>query len=215
MQFPTLNLTGIYGSIGKFHVEKYSSDWDEFYKNVTEMLCGTWEYWMLYRGPGILVGVRLGSSPTPFIPPSPVNDLDVFLSIPVCRRSSLLTGEGGEGVDTRSQNILPRESLVLYKSFNTLWLAPFAIACHSFCYFYSPWAFSSVPTSNLSLHRYCCKCKNSYFTPFTQQIFSCRIRPWDQDFDRGTMTLTMTMTMTFGYAKFCTGGQSTWLPYLL
>jgi hypothetical protein len=35
---------------------------------------------------------------------------------PVCRRSSLLTGEGG-----RSQIKRRRESLVLYKSFNTLW----------------------------------------------------------------------------------------------
>jgi hypothetical protein len=29
------------------------------------------------------------------LPPSPVSKLPLFLSLPVCRRSSLLTGEGG------------------------------------------------------------------------------------------------------------------------
>jgi hypothetical protein len=30
-------------------------------------------------------------------PPPPINKLSLFLSLPVYRRSSLLTGEGGEG----------------------------------------------------------------------------------------------------------------------
>ncbi len=31
-------------------------------------------------------------------PPSPVSNISLFLNLPVCRRSSLLTGEGGRGV---------------------------------------------------------------------------------------------------------------------
>ncbi len=43
--------------------------------------------------------------------------LSLLLSLPVCCRPSLLWGEGvGEG-----QIMRLRESLVLYKSFNTLW----------------------------------------------------------------------------------------------
>ncbi len=38
------------------------------------------------------------------LPPSPVSKLPLFLSLPVCRRSSLLTGEkvggGGRGVES-------------------------------------------------------------------------------------------------------------------
>jgi hypothetical protein len=49
--------------------------------------------------------------------PSPVSSL----SPPVCRQSSLLTEEGESGWG-RSQIIRMRESLVLYKSFNTLWV---------------------------------------------------------------------------------------------
>jgi hypothetical protein len=41
----------------------------------------------------------------------------------VCRQSSLLTGEGGEGgADFLPNRIIgPKESLSIYKSFNTLW----------------------------------------------------------------------------------------------
>ncbi len=65
---------------------------------------------MIYKGSGFLAIVWFGSSP---IPPSPVNKLSLFLSVPVCRRSkpsNLLTEGVGE----------ERESLVLYDSFNTL-----------------------------------------------------------------------------------------------
>ncbi len=48
------------------------------------------EYWMIQRGPGFL----LGFSPTPF-PSSPVSKLSLFLGLPMCRRPSLLTEEGG------------------------------------------------------------------------------------------------------------------------
>ncbi len=56
---------------------------------------------MIYRGPGFLAVVWFGSLPTPYLP-SPVSMLSLFLSLPVSRGSSL------------------RESLVLFKSFNTL-----------------------------------------------------------------------------------------------
>jgi hypothetical protein len=61
------------------------------------------------------------SAPPPSPPPSPVIKLSLFLSLPVCRRWSLLTGEGEEGGGgAKSIFIRQLESLVLYKSFNTL-----------------------------------------------------------------------------------------------
>jgi hypothetical protein len=57
-------------------------------------------------------------SSAPF--PSPVSKMSLFPSLPVRRRSSLQTGEGEMGW-VRSQIIRRRESLVLFKSFNTLW----------------------------------------------------------------------------------------------
>ncbi len=47
---------------------------------------------MIYRDQGFLAVIRFGSSP----PPSSVSKLSLFLRRPVCRRSSLLTGEGDE-----------------------------------------------------------------------------------------------------------------------
>ncbi len=77
------------------------------------------KYWMIYGGPGFLANIWFGSSPTPFLP-SPVSNLSLFLSLAVCRRSTLLKAvTGGEGW-ARSQIRRPRECLVLYKSFNTL-----------------------------------------------------------------------------------------------
>ncbi len=54
----------------------------------------------------------LGPPPPP--PLSPVSELSLFLSLPVCRRSSLLKGEGEE-----PNNTTATKSLILYKSFNT------------------------------------------------------------------------------------------------
>jgi hypothetical protein len=53
--------------------------------------------------------------PTPY----PVRNLRIFLSLPVCRRSSLLTEEKGRRGWGRSQVTRRRESLALCKSFNT------------------------------------------------------------------------------------------------
>ncbi len=55
----------------------------------------------------------------------PLSKLSLFLSLPVCRRSSLLTGEEG-GVH---KFIRPRESLALCKSFYTLWSLPSTVFC--------------------------------------------------------------------------------------
>ncbi len=53
---------------------------------------------MIYRGPGYFSFVWFGSSLTPF-PIFPLSKLSLFLSLPVCCRSGLLTGEGVEGVE--------------------------------------------------------------------------------------------------------------------
>jgi hypothetical protein len=60
---------------------------------------------MIYRGPGFLAVVWFGSSLNPS-PPFPVTKLSLFLSLPVCRRLSLLTGVGRRGWG-RSQIIQP------------------------------------------------------------------------------------------------------------
>jgi hypothetical protein len=54
------------------------------------------EYWMIYRGPGFLVVKSFGSSPT-CSPYYPVSKVSIFLSLPVCRRSSIVTWDGGGG----------------------------------------------------------------------------------------------------------------------
>jgi hypothetical protein len=48
--------------------------------------------------------------------PSPVSKLSLFLSLPVCRRSSLLTGDGGKEWGGEEPNLDTTESLVLYRS---------------------------------------------------------------------------------------------------
>jgi hypothetical protein len=59
------------------------------------------------------------------LPPSP-------LSLPKCRRSSLLTGQGKVvGADCGAK-LYDAESLVLYKSFNTLCLQPISPNVHGF-----------------------------------------------------------------------------------
>ncbi len=66
----------------------------------------TGEYWIIYRGPRFLVVVHSAPLPPPS-PPSPVRKLSLILSLPMCRWSKLLAGEG-EGV--RSQLIRPHRS---------------------------------------------------------------------------------------------------------
>ncbi len=78
---------------------------------------------MIYRGPGFLAIMWLSFSP------SPLSKLSLFLSIPVCRRLSLLTGKGVRGWG-RSQIIRRRECLFLCKSFSTLWVNYLEAASH-------------------------------------------------------------------------------------
>ena len=76
------------------------------------------EYWMIYRWPGFLADVLFGLSPlSRSFSPLPSETLSLFLSLPVCRRSSLLAEGDGVGEEP---NHNPRERLALYKSFNTL-----------------------------------------------------------------------------------------------
>jgi hypothetical protein len=64
---------------------------------------------MIYKGPGYLAVIWLGSSLSLL---SPVSKLPLFLSLPVCRHSSLYSiYEVGGGVWARSQIIRPREIL--------------------------------------------------------------------------------------------------------
>ncbi len=73
------------------------------------------EYWKIYRGPGFLSVVLFYSFP----PPSPLSKLSLFLSLPVSRRSSSLTVEGGEEGEGANHR---RQSLVLYNPLIALWV---------------------------------------------------------------------------------------------
>ncbi len=58
-------------------------------------------------------------------PPSPVSKLSLFVSFRVCCQSSFISDRREGGVErVSSQIIRPKESLVLYKSFNSLWRTP-------------------------------------------------------------------------------------------
>ncbi len=57
--------------------------------------------------------------PHPFNPLAPLSSASCLSSLHVCCRSSLLTGVGGRGYG-RSQILRRRESVILYKSVNTL-----------------------------------------------------------------------------------------------
>jgi hypothetical protein len=80
---------------------------------------GDSEYWMMYRGTGFLAVVWFGSSPipSPLLPSASCLSFSIFLCVAV--RAYWREREGGWW--GRSQIIKPWQSLVLYKSFNTLW----------------------------------------------------------------------------------------------
>ncbi len=75
------------------------------------------DYWMVNRRLVFLSVVWFSSS----LPPPPPPHLYLFLSLPEWSPAELTDGWGGRGWE-RSQIIRQRESLVLCKSFNTLWL---------------------------------------------------------------------------------------------
>jgi hypothetical protein len=76
---------------------------------------------MIFRGPGFLAVVFLGSSLLP--PPSPISNVDRRHIGRLRKGDYLLTGErglGGRG-EGGAKLYESQESLALYKSFNTLW----------------------------------------------------------------------------------------------
>jgi hypothetical protein len=96
--------------------------------------------------------------------PLPVNKLPLFHSLSVCRRSSLLTGEGGTGCGRRrSQVIRRRENLVLYNPLK-IWI------CEKILF-----VFSKVPlcqiTQKFASMAYLWKSKKSLFVS-TQNVRS-------------------------------------------
>ncbi len=87
----------------------------------TVHVVSTREYWIIQGGRSFLAIEWFGSSTTP-LPAPRQQDASLFLSLPVCH---ILTGKGGGGKGGGSQIIRPtRESLVLYKSFYTIWSKP-------------------------------------------------------------------------------------------
>jgi hypothetical protein len=88
------------------------------------------EYWMIYRGPGFLAVVWFGSSSFPATPfPSHVSKLDGDTQEDWERETTFWRERGREGGWVRIRIIRPQKSMmvVLYKSFNTLWLSPYNI----------------------------------------------------------------------------------------
>ncbi len=81
-------------------------------------------YFMNYRGPGFLAVHDVAPPPTPLPSVSPTGD-----TVRLRKRGHLLPGREGGGYDKRAKSIKirPQESLVLYKSFSTLWAKQFNI----------------------------------------------------------------------------------------
>ncbi len=96
--------------------------------NKNFMIAILWKYWpqICYMSFEWLIEDQAFSAPhdlapSPQTPPSPVSKLSLFFGLPVCRRSSFLTGEEVRRWG-RSQIIRQRrESLLIYKSFNIPW----------------------------------------------------------------------------------------------
>jgi hypothetical protein len=81
---------------------------------LTSRTDNTREYWMIHKESVFSPANDLAPPP----PPTATLPSSLFLSLPGCRRSSLLIREGWGW--WRSQIIRPRESLLLYKLFYTL-----------------------------------------------------------------------------------------------
>jgi hypothetical protein len=84
----------------------------------------TKEYWMIYRGPGFLDVVDFGSSPAPSL--NPVSKLQ--------RQHAERLRQREEGVGL-SQIIRRLENLVLFKSFNILWVKYYSVCNISHLYY--------------------------------------------------------------------------------
>ncbi len=163
---------------------------------------------MIYKGPGFLAVTWLGSSLAPFPHPSPVRKLSLFLSLPVCRRSSLQKIEK-ERWWRKSQNIRWRgrekalfslnhsilSSLNLNKIIVANWIRPPHLWVKINCLTANPalqkplFAMSRI---QLKLFRRsktqwtlkgkkCLSRKISYFCPWTIQIFCPKNLDMDSD----------------------------------
>ncbi len=75
------------------------------------------EYWKIYRGTGFLSVVWYGSSPAPS-PSFLVSKLSLFLSLLVCRQTSLPTGEGGGEWGWRRSHITVYDGEKAWSSIN-------------------------------------------------------------------------------------------------
>ncbi len=81
------------------------------------------EDWIIYRGPGFLTVVCFGSSPPP-LSPSLFSKLTGNTQEDL-ERETTCWGERGKGGGRGAESyVWPQESMVLYKSFNTLWGYP-------------------------------------------------------------------------------------------
>ncbi len=91
---------------------------------------------MDYRGPGFLAVVWFGFSSNPPPPPPPVSKLSLYLSLPLCRRSSLLTGGGGRGAKSYDdgEKAWPsiNHSILSMRGFFTTWSGNFYCRPHLF-----------------------------------------------------------------------------------
>jgi hypothetical protein len=84
------------------------------------------EYLIIYRGPGFIADNLAPPSPPT---PSPGSKLDKRYIGRLRKRENLLTGEGRGGRRIAESIIRPKERLVLYKSFNTLWSYILLLIC--------------------------------------------------------------------------------------
>ncbi len=88
------------------------------HKRIRTTVCSR-EYWMICRGVVFLTDIWFCSSPAPSL--SPVSKLDQWHPGRLKKKGQL--ADGGRRGRGRSPIIRPQESLVLYKSFSTLWFA--------------------------------------------------------------------------------------------
>ncbi len=107
---PPRNKKGVGGIHTRLCVGTVSPNSDDWRKSLALCLLCDRDNWMINWGPCFLAVIWFGSFPSSFT----ASKFSLFPGLPVCRRSSLLTGRGEPRHTTT-------ESLVLYKSVNTLW----------------------------------------------------------------------------------------------
>ena len=107
------------------------------------------EYLMIYRELGFLAIIWLGSSHIPSPPFPGVSKLPLVFSLPVtCVSPIELTDERWGGGDGEDPNHTTARKLVLYKSFNTLWLQDSITGMYTWEY---NWSLGQGPARTLIL----------------------------------------------------------------